>query len=128
MASERPTVPDEDVEWDATDVVKQWTWRALRAAKEEVASAYESVLQDLEGLSTCGGERDSAPEHETLNSDSDVAKSDCEEETMRVSDLIAPEPLRGPGPREEECRPPPPLDDGFELINFEDEARVIVLR
>ena len=120
----------DEIDWDATDVLKQWTWKALRVAKEEVATAYESVLQDLEGLSTCGGERDSPPEHEQLASDSDA--SNCEEESMRVSDLIVPAPLRSDSaprpPCEEQLRPPPPLDDGFELINFEDEARVIVLR
>jgi hypothetical protein len=121
-----------NAEWAATDVLKRWTFQALQVAKDEVATAYESVLQDLEGLSTCGGDRDSAPEHEQLASDSDddarLALGVEEEESMRVSDLIAPEPLRSERTHEEELRPPPQIDDGFELIDFEDEARVIALR
>lgn len=115
-------------------LVKQWAWRALSAAREEIHLAVESVMEDLEGLSAgCSAMTDSAHERDAGPSgiyfDDDELPSrngvDGEEDVLRVDDLIAPVLTR---PEHEQEMPETPTtcraDDDFEIIDFEAEVGI----
>lgn len=120
-------------------LVKQWAWRALRAAREELHLAVESVMEDLEGLSTGYSAEESSltrsgggngfflrdvPRNSAVdNDDTDV------EAILRVDDLVTPAPVRAE--YEQEFLEPATLctsDHGFEIIDFEKEACIISMR
>lgn len=121
--------------------VSDWAWRALEAAKEEVSIAYGSVLEDLQDLRA-----NTYPPSPT--EPSSEAEDD---EGLRVDDLSAPAPVRSTCEREwevssEASSAPRPADlpparprrasrphqqrrsarrcDGFELVDFEEEANI----
>lgn len=115
-------------------LMKQWAWRALRAAREEIHLAVESVMEDLEGLSaSC-----SAPSevHHSLEAAGGGRYSDTGDEeevdleaVLRVDDLVTPIPMRAGYEQElpepmKSCK----TDQGFEIIDFEAEACILAFR
>jgi len=132
------TVPSWSTGQLLSDPFKKWAWKTLCTARVELAQVVDGVMDDLDGLSaaacgTAGGLGAkillaATPEQLTCRS-SPVGVEEGPvgvEEALRVCDLQAPVPLCGdyePDAPENERDP----DDDFEVINFEEEARIIVL-
>jgi len=118
------------------NLMRQWAWRALRAAREEIHLAVESVMEDLEGLGAgCSGSSDSPPaypsgshayldEIPTNGSTTDTEEVDADA-VLRVDDLMTPAPVRIEYEEELETEPLCTSDYGFEIIDFEKEARIM---
>ena len=81
-----PPASDLADEWPAGSVLPGRVWGLLRAARGELRLAVESIMEDLEGLSTAASAAASS-------SSNDVTASDDSEST-RVDDLEPPTPTR----------------------------------
>jgi hypothetical protein len=89
--------------------IPSWAWKALATARGELQQAMESVMEDLEGLSSTVGAR---------NADGGGTSGDAEdedEESLRVDDLMAP-PSQRAAYEAEEFEPDARCED-FELID-----------
>ena len=120
--------------------MRQWAWKALRAAREEIHLAVESVMEDFDGLSGgCRGDSGRTERlptrHPTEPSVEEVANEDNmhietrtggvdEDVSLRVADLVTPSPTREEY-EEEHYEPPAPwTDHGFEIIDWERETQI----
>ena len=97
-------------DWPAGSVVPNWVWSGLATARGELAMAFESVMEDLEGLTAT-----------TSTSPSDSACADvlasADSESLRIDDLAPPVPSR---PEYEEELDPYARCEDFELVNAAD--------
>mmetsp|Transcript_44095 Transcript_44095/g.73192 ORF Transcript_44095/g.73192 Transcript_44095/m.73192 type:complete len:146 (+) Transcript_44095:61-498(+) len=108
-----------------------WALRTIRYAKVEFAAVVDSMIDDLEGLNpracTGGGMRCLPMPRDVLGSPSDNESAFPieDDEGSKVSDLRAPSPERGEYELELPDHAEP--EEGFEIIDFEEEARIIAL-
>jgi len=119
-------------------LMKQWAWRALAAAREEIHLAVESVMEDLEGLSAgCSAVADRSPNSESSSSSTfldDLPSGnggEDEEDVLRVDDLVAPVPRRAEYELEydpPETHLPYKADHDWVVLDFEVEASIISFR
>ena len=116
-------------------------WRALSLARRgsQITFTLDTVIQDLEGFTSCSSSGPVTPPPWTACAEAEPAVPQGNQ-AMRVPDLVEPAPLAARREREvaavvrvESCAARPPeaelihFDDGFELINFEEAARVVAL-
>ena len=116
-------------------------WRALSLARRgsQITFTLDTVIQDLEGFTSCSSSGPVTPPPWTACAEAEPAVPQ-DNQAMRVADLVEPAPLSAR--RENEaaaivrvescvaCQPEEEfihVDDGFELINFEEAARVVAL-
>uniref|UniRef100_A0A6V4W211 Uncharacterized protein n=2 Tax=Prymnesium polylepis TaxID=72548 RepID=A0A6V4W211_9EUKA len=115
--------------------MKQWAWRALAAAREEIHLAVESVMEDLEGLSAgCSGmpsdslasdQHADQPAGTFFELSEPGAEQADDDDVLRVDDLVAPVPTRA---EYEQELPETRADYGFEIIDWEEECQVLSFR
>lgn len=120
-------------------LMKQWAWRALAAAREEIHLAVESVMEDLESLSvSCSGMPGGAIAGEHADHDEPAGPSgilyelpasaaENDDDVLRVDDLVPPTPTRA-GYETELPEAACKSDHGFEIIDWEDECEVLSFR
>ena len=108
--------------------MKQWAWRALETARGELKLAMDSVLEDLEDLSSSRSTQSTASRN--TPSRNMPSPTELDMESTRVEDLCmeSTPPIVRIG--YEQILPnhfslPVERCEGFELINFEDEAEII---
>uniref|UniRef100_A0A6T7IMY8 Uncharacterized protein n=1 Tax=Coccolithus braarudii TaxID=221442 RepID=A0A6T7IMY8_9EUKA len=120
-----------------TSYFTQWACRTLQAAKTEITHVVDGMIDDLEDLSAAACERAVCAgmstrrliqrvSHETAALDDEVGEEE-DDPCIRVHDLQPPAPVRSEYEQETAEADVPPCEDGFELIDFEAEARIIVL-
>jgi hypothetical protein len=93
--------------------IPSWAWKALATARGELRLAVESVMEDLEGLSSSVGARN-ADGGDTSGATAGDAQDEAEE-SLRVDDLVAP-PSQRAAYEAEEFEPDARCED-FELID-----------
>ena len=112
--------------------MKDWAWRALSAAREEINFAVGSVMEDLDGLAAeCSALVNSSSQHTgpPLDELAGGLSTEDEDAVLRVDDLIPPVPTRAEYEQElpetpTTCR----SDDDFELLDFEHAVGVMSFR
>ena len=102
----------------STMSTRDWAWWAFAAAQGEIRLAWDSVVDDLEGIATAmGSERyTSSQQHAVTATELD------DSESTRIDDLHTPLPQRV---EYEQVPDQPARHEGFELIDFETEANII---
>jgi len=130
-ASQSSSTAIESDDWTGSMVapLRSWAWRALETARGELRLAMDSVVEDMEAVS------EALSSHTLVGeATSSIRSLDCrgglssesalDEESTRVDDFFTPAVVRIEY-EQADCIAPPQRCDGFELINFEDEAEII---
>ena len=102
----------------STMSTRDWAWWALAAAQGEMRLAWDSVIDDLEGIAhAMSSERYASPQQHAA-----TATELDDSESTRIDDLHTPLPQRV---EYEQVPDQPARHEGFELLDFETEANII---